>query len=448
MGRVAFHNSDSALSWALRLQAEGHDVLTYSPPDKRGVKDDRRVGDGLIPKARSREQWMQFGLDDPQTLWFFDSTNYGELADRLRATGKRVVGAGSFMDKLENDRGFGTAFAQKCGMQCPPERKFTSISGAIAWLKTNPKQAVGDGGWAWKPYQSLGCDCTVVAPDAATAIDELSNVMRRKGDTHTGIVQERIKGVALSTNRWYNGASFTGPFLGTLENKKLMNDNLGPSTGCSLNLVWMYQRAYPRIAEELCWDRLEDAFRRAHAPPGLYDANAIVNDDGAWFLEWTPRLGIDSELASQRGYTDLGEFLTRLATGRDVAELMDSDRIYLGVRLSVPPYPSEELSLEKSPAMGVSLRGIDGLWDKHFVAVGVSNGPHGYEVADPFGFVGMALVAGTDLKEMGAELMAFCESLRIRDLQYRTDVVDVLSKNLDELDTAGWPVMEVLDDAA
>lgn len=446
--RVAFHNADSALSWALRLQAEGHDVLSYSPPDKKGVKDDRRVGDGLIPKAASREQWMSFGLKDDTTLWFFDTTGFGELADRLRASGKRVVGGGTFMDKLENDRGFGTAFAQQCGMSCPPERKFTSISAAIAWLRTNPAQEIGDGGWAWKPYQSLGCDCTVVAPDAAAAIDELHNVMLRKGDNHTGIVQERIKGVALSTNRWYNGASFTGPFMGTLEKKKLMNEEKGPSTGCSFNLVWMYESPYPRIARNLNWERLEDHFRRVNAPPGLYDVNAIVNRHGAWFLEWTPRLGIDSELASQRGYENLGEFLQRLATGKDVTNLMDPDRLYLGVRLSVPPYPSEDISFEKSPAMGVAIRGIDGLWDKHFVAVGVSNGPYGYEVADPLGFVGMALVTGTDLDEMGEELMEFCESLRIRDLQYRTDVVDVITKDLEKMRKAGWPVREVLTDAA
>ena len=446
--RVAFHNSESSLSWALRLQAEGHDVLTYSPPDKKRVKDDRRVGNGLIPKAASREQWMSFGLKDDSTLWFFDCTGYGELADRLRNSGKRVVGGGTFMDKLENDRGFGTAFAEKCGMACPPERRFTSISAAIGWLRTNPEQEFGDGGWAWKPYQSLGCDCTVVAPDAASAIDELHNVMLRKGDNHTGIVQERIKGVALSTNRWYNGASFTGPYLGTLEKKKLMNGEKGPSTGCSLNLVWMYQSPHPKVARLLQWDRLEDHFRRIHAPPGLYDINAIVNRDGAWFLEWTPRLGFDSELVSQRGYANLGEFLLGLATGKDVTDLIDTDRNYLGVRLSVPPYPSEELPLEKSPAMGVAIRGIDGLWDKHFIAVGVANGPYGYEVADPFGFVGVAMTTGTDLDAMGAELMDFCGKLRIRDLQYRTDVVDVITKDLEKMDRTGWTVREVLDDAA
>jgi phosphoribosylamine-glycine ligase len=447
--RVAFHTKEmSSLAWAIRLKDEGHDVLVYTPPNSQRVKSNRRIGDGLVNKAISRDQWLGFGLDDPSTLWFFDCTDHGELADRLRATGKRVVGAGSFMDKLENDRGFGTAFAQRCGMQCPPERRFTSISGAIAWLKTNPRQQIGDGGWAWKPYQDLGPETSICVGSADEAIDELHNVMRRKGDTHTGIVQERINGVALSTARWFNGAGFTGPFEGTLEKKKLMNGDLGPATGCSLNLVWMYQQRYPRIAEALNWECFEDRLRQAQAPPGIYDINAIVNADGAWFLEHTPRLGIDAQLASQRAYEDLGEFLVRLATGKAVDELVDSDQNYLSVRLTVPPYPNDDFTLEQSPAMGVSIRGIDGLWDKHFVAVGVALGPHGYEVADPYGFVGVALTTGDDLGEMGDELMDCCKQLRIRGLQYRTDVVDVISTDLTKMDTTGWPVTEVLEDAA
>ena len=185
-----------------------------------------------------------------------------------------------------------------------------------------------------------------------------------------------------------------------------------------------------------------------HAPPGLYDINAIVNRDGAWFLEQTPRLGIDSELASQRGYDNLGEFLLRPGDGQRRRRADGLRPVYLGVRLTVPPYPSEDLPLEQSPAMGVAVRGIDGLWDKHFVAVGVANGPHGYEVADPFGFVGMALATGTDLDEMGDELMEFCEGLRIRGLQYRTDAVDAVTKDLEKMAKTGWTVTEVLDNAA
>lgn len=446
--RIAYHSEEMAtLSWARRLVDEGHDVLVYNPTDKGTRLDQQRhIGTGIVPLARSREEWMSHGMADPTTLWFFDCTDRGELADRLRRTGRRVVGAGSFMDRLENDRGFGTAFAKRCGITCPPERTFTKISSAIAWLKTNPQQESGDGGWAWKPNQHLGCDCTVVAKNAEECIAELTSIARSKGDTHTGIVQERIPGVAMSTNWWWNGNAFVGPALGTLEKKKLMNDDVGPSTGCALNLVWMYT-GYPKAALALQFERVGDAFRRVHAPPGLYDINAVFNRRGAWFLEWTPRLGIDSELASQRGITKLGAFLERLATGGDVTDLMDSNRNYLSIRLSVPPYPGDDLKLDKSPSMGVPVRGIDGLWDKHFVAVGIAKGSDGYEVADPNGFVGVALASGDYLKAMSREVLHFCKKLQIRGLQYRTDAADAIGEDLDFLSKTGWSITEV-DDAA
>lgn len=447
--RVAFHSKEMvSLSWARRMQDEGCEVLVYSPPNKERAKPNRKIGDGIVNKAISREQWLSWGMSDPQTLWFFDCTDHGELADRLRSTGKLVVGGGSFMDRLENDRAFGTAFAQQCGIQIPPERRFTTISAAMSFLKSNPKQLIGDGGWAWKPNQDLGCGCTIVARTADEALDELGNVQRRLGDSHTGIVQERIKGVALSTNRWYNGRAFVGPYIGTIEEKKLMNDDLGPSTGCSLDLGWFYREELPKAAQALRWPRIEAAFRAANAPPGLYDINAVHNRSGAWVLEWTPRLGIDSELVSQRGISNLSQFLWALATGGDVDKFFDIEKTYMGIRLSVPPYPNDDFSLEKSPAMGIAVRGVDGLWARHFVAVGIAKTPNGFEVADPFGFVGTVVTSGTDIDEMNDELLAFCKKLEIRDLQYRTDAAAIIGKDLDDLATSGWRSTPVLEDAA
>ena len=62
--------------------------------------------------------------------------------------------------------------------------------------------------------------------------------------------------------------------------------------------------------------------RRLKLPPDQRPAfDAVVNKQGAYFLEWTPRLGIDSELLSQRAITNLSELLVRLAHGRDVEDL-------------------------------------------------------------------------------------------------------------------------------
>ena len=105
----------SALPWAARLRAEGCDVSMYVVSSL-----ERRVGEGIVPLERNRDRWLAWGTTDPQTLWFFDCTSSdefdsGALADRLRATGRLVVGGGTFMDRLEKDRAFGCAIAAKVG---------------------------------------------------------------------------------------------------------------------------------------------------------------------------------------------------------------------------------------------------------------------------------------------------------------------------------------------
>jgi hypothetical protein len=144
----------------------------------------------------------------------------------------------------------------------------------------------------------------------------------------------------------------------------------------------------------------------------------------------------------------LGEFLSELATGKDITRLLDADKNYLSVRLSVPPYPGDDLKLDKSPAMGVMVRGIDGLWDKHFVAVGIASGPHGYEVADPIGFVGVAVASGDYLRAMSREILHFCKKLQIRGLQYRTDAAEAIGDDIEFLSKTGWTITEVNDAAA
>jgi hypothetical protein len=225
-----------------------------------------------------------------------------------------------------------------------------------------------------------------------------------------------------------------------------MNGEKGPATGCSLNLIWFYREKYPRIAAECHFEELGAWLRSKNAAPGLYDINAIVNAQGAWFLEWTPRLGIDSELTSQRAVTNLGEFIHALATGGEVEHMFDIDQVYCAVRLSVPPYPCEDkLVSGMKTALDVPVRGADGIWDKHFVAAGVAIGKTGLEIADPYGMVGIAMASGTSLKKCYDKVYAFLDKkLRISNLQYRTDAYDAVKKDLDEMKKAGWKSTSVL----
>ena len=431
-----------------RLQEEGNDVLTYI--DKENGKNSQHVGDGIINKTQSVFEWQQYARQ-PGTISVFDFVGRGEVADRLRGAGCFVVGAGEFCDKLENDRPFGEAFAEKHGIQAPPSYRFSTLTQAIAFLKKDPKQKNGDGGWAWKPNQDLGADSTWIDEDTESMLKWLQLCALPKfGDNHTCLLQEKIKGVAISTARWWNGRAWVGPYECTIEEKKMMAGDVGPSTGCMLNLVWYYT-GEPAIASELKFEELAATFRKNNAPPGIYDINAIVNRQGAWFLEWTPRFGYDSEATAQRGITNYSEFLSALVHGRDVDRYFDANKVYFGLRLTLPPYPLGAGDLKESlrPKLARTtpvLDGLDGLWGKVFVAEGLSMGPSGYFIDDASGHVGVAVAAGSSLTGCCDAIYAYLkDTLSIPNLQYRIDAEKIIQHDLDEMADLGWETTPVLD---
>jgi len=442
--RVAFYSHEaSAIAWARRLHDEGCDVLVYNE-----AQHAKKIGSGIVHLSPSKDTWLKWGLSDATTIFFFDDSSNdagAELAERLRRAGRRVIGAGKFMHRLEKDRAFGEQLARSVGILCPPTKEFSDISSVVAFLKTNPRQEFGDGGWAWKPNKSLGCSSTFVSKGNDDMLEFLSYAQRMWGNSVSCIIQERIPGVALSTGRWFNGKSFVGPYEGTIEEKKAWDGDKGPATGCSLCLVWFY-KGTPRVAEACKFAQLEALFRKNNAPPGLYDINAIVDKRGAWFLEWTPRLGIDSELNSQRGIRSLSQFLDNLESGKDVSALFNDRRCYTSVRVSVPPYPCDEEGVKDlKSALKVPVLGADGLWDKHFVMSGIALEKHGLEVVDPCGIVGVALADGTSLPGMCKRIYEYLkDGLRIANVQYRTDAYDIIKKDLVDMAKNGWTSTPVL----
>jgi len=435
--RVAYHTLEFlSLSWMRRLLEEGVEILVYC---KESLY--RRVGVGLVPISFNFDEWMKWGLADPNTLFFFDFTDDGELAERLRRSGKLVLGGGKFQDTLEQKREVGEDIAKQVGILCPPTTQFATVSESIAFLSSKPEQESGDGGWAWKPNKSLGCDTTLVTSDEDEMIRGLQHIQRQYGDNLKCIIQERIPGVALSTARWWNGTAWVGPYWATLEEKKFLNGDKGPATGCSLNTVWFYQEEEPEIARELKFAELESVFRSKNAAPGIYDINSIVNNEGAWFLEWTPRLGYDSEMTSQRGISNLGQLLWNVATGQGIDDLFDTSTIYHGLHVSVPPYPNYIAKLDnKSPALGIPVHGIDGFWDKYFVASGIAFDPsEGITVASPPGYVATIVCEGNSVTAGYDDIYDYIdEELQIQNLQYRTDAADNINKDLLQLKKYGW----------
>ena len=428
------------LSWTARLRDENCDVRHYILPSHQ-----REVGTNIVPKMDSLHQLLAWCKEKP-TIAMFYSSGMGKKsndvpigADEFRKAGIPTIGAGSFCDRLEKDRSFGEKIARVIGCKIPPTKEFSTLSQTIALAKT-----VGDEHWYFKSDKYLESDATY-GGSGEELVHYLEHLQEKYGNAIPNILQQKIKGVALSTACWWNGRSFVPPFEATIEHKKFMDGDIGPSTGCAFNAVWFYDSETPKVVQSLKWMALEGIFQRFDAPPGLYDINAIISEkDGeAYFLEWTPRCGWDSEATSHRLLEiPLCDFLARLSAGRLAEAPFSTKDIAYSFRLSVSPYPWEHNENAKKTCVGAPVYGVDGIWDGHFIGYSVAMNDEGnVYVADRNGLVGLSLATGKNLKALHDEALAYVkDELKGCSLQYRSDGASVIKRDAEGLKALGYDI--------
>jgi phosphoribosylamine---glycine ligase len=391
-----------------RVRNEGNEVKVWVSPEAYC----KSVGDGIIAKSGTWDELKAWSKEAPSVV-VFDSSGMGIQADEARRAGMLVLGGCSFGDRIEKDRAFGFKIAEAAGMQLPPYEEFSSFSEALSYCKGIKH------GIYFKPDRYLDSDATHGADNGELMAEYLEDLIHRYGGHGKCILQESIDGVALSTARWWNGTSFVGLYEGAYENKKLMNDNVGPSTGCSFNAVWHYDDEQPEMARLLNWEALEPIFRKNEASPGIYDANCMVDDDGnAWFLEWCGRMGYDSETTGARLIPDYGAHLYAIAAGKEPPEV--SNDFAYSIRAGVPPYPWEHgKQQQKGSPDGVAVHGTN---DERFVPYLLRKDGDMLVMAGSEGIVGLSCTTGDTLSEMHDEALEYLkEGLRVPGLEFRTD---------------------------
>ena len=114
---------------AWQVVKEGHNVK-FSIDDK-SCQD---IGNGFIPKTKN---WRA-ELDWADIVIFDDVLGHGKLAEKLRKTGKLVVGGTKYTDRLEDDRSFGQKELLRHGIKVLPYQEFNYFDDAIKFVKDHP----------------------------------------------------------------------------------------------------------------------------------------------------------------------------------------------------------------------------------------------------------------------------------------------------------------------
>ena len=267
-------------------------------------------------------------------LVLFDLTGRPKIAEEVISLGIPCIGDGDLNTQLEDDRLFGIEVMEECDINVPFYEQFNDIGAAKKFIKKTNKQYV------FKP--SGGQEQDTATTYVSKSSEDMLKYLDKLGSISKGvefILQEVVQGTEISTEAWFNGHDFF--FInGTLEEKKFMEGNKGPNTGCAGNLVWIYDQINPPAIFKEGLRKLKD-FLQQYNYRGMVDLNTIVSDNKIYGLEWTPRFGYDASATIFSCLDNcLGDFMGAIASGAE-PELNYNNSYAAAIRLSIPPYPTE-----------------------------------------------------------------------------------------------------------
>lgn len=418
--KILLVSKDGVGAWfTLRLMDEGHDVDYYLLDNKY-----ENVLRGIAPEPFFKKP--DFGKYD---LVVFDVTGNPELAEESRLL-TPTLGDSEFATCLEDDRQFGISTMEQVGINVPPYEMFSSLDEARRFVEKTNKRYV------FKPFTE-GEEQSSAATYVSESAEDLLKYFEKLGSMTHGVdflLQEVVHGVECSIEGWFNGEDFY--FVNaTIEEKKFMNANKGPNTGCAGNLVWCFGSEPALFTQGL--GRMKD-FLRENDFRGMIDLNTIVSDRKIYGLEWTPRFGYDASstiFSLYRG--DLGKFWHDIASGNQPIDDPITGEFAAAVRMSIPPYPSE---VEGEHPDGVPIQGLE--------PEDITEGCYMYDaMLDEDDELVTAGVSGFVASPIGRAISidaAFCnvhdklKKIKIPDAQYRTDVKKSTEARYLQLQRNGW----------
>jgi phosphoribosylamine--glycine ligase len=403
------------------MSSEGHDVSAI-------VSEERYAEalKGLVTVMPGNEVYKASTYD----MVVFDATGMGKQADAAREE-VPTIGDSTLADTLENDRVFALDFMQKCGLQVAPWEQFSDPADAIRFIKQRKTRLV------FKPVGEQDDKSTTYVSRSAEDMLRYFDVLFRTAKVSEFVLQEYVEGTEVSAEVYINAAGYYA-LNATLETKKLMNGDLGPNTGCSGSLCWMFSDKSPLFEKGLkkCIEPLQEM-----GYVGPLDLNCIVNESGVWALEFTPRFGYDATaLLTRLLPVSFADFLYAVASNQTVPDLSSKHSFCASVRISIPPYPNEGLP-DKFIKAGVPIESLKEKNLDRFFIYDVrkrEEGSDDLESAGLCGWIGSPMAVGETIGAAFDGCENMLKEVRVPNGQYRTDVRDNTAKRYLALREGGW----------
>ena len=428
------------LDLAYRAAEAGHEVQWWQKPGEGGQQP--RDGEGF-PGLVKVKDWPKAMLWVGKTGLVVNMFNDREVTaklDKWRPLSWRIFGPSVKSMALEHNRGLGMKLFEKFGFEVPEYQTFATLDECLkyAWKCQDPMvlKPMGD-----EEDKSL----TYVAHDPADLVSFLE-ALKARGAKVKGqlMLQQKVDLLMeLGVSAWLGPNGFSAAHNVSVEYKKLMNENYGPSTGEMGDLT----KYYTDTAESVLSDhllRFEDMLvEMGHV--GDFAIGGAVTKQGKYVpFEVSARFGYPEIFAFLHCHRcDPIEWMNDVVDGHDSLEVDERPAICLV--MAKPPYPAP--TKDHTEAVGSVITGIEEVWEYVSpAAMMIEEGPcwrSGKIVKEPVyktsgPYVCTVTAQGSDVHDAIAEAYAVADRIKYQDRILRTDIGRDLEKLIPKAKALGF----------
>ena len=275
---------------ALKIQNEGINIFLAEKRNSNILK-------GTIKRIPYADR-LEFSKECDLVI-YEDKSNHGEVQE-LRKQGISVLGGSKLSDKLELDRMWGNKIAKQCGIKVPEMLPFTDFKEMATFIKERK------GKWVLKQCGKIdeikGLSFVAKMDNSEDLLDFLPLLEKNwvEGIKPDFVLQEKVEGHEFAIGSFFNGKEFMKDGEGqelceeNFEHKALFPGGLGESTGEQYTIQKMVRAKDSKLFMETL-DKCRELLK-AIDYRGDFDINCIINEKGAYFLEFTPRMGVPSTI--------------------------------------------------------------------------------------------------------------------------------------------------------
>lgn len=420
----------SFLDFAMRAEAQGHEVRWFLGPDKLAGGGRYTVGDGLVNKVRDFRPHMAWA----DIILNSDNSKYTHELEGYRARGFPLFCPNLECTAWEIDRMRGQEVLEECGIKCLESVEFSRYDEAIKYQLANL-----DKRFVCKPCADVNKALSYVSKCPADMLFMLEHWKKTIKLQSKFIFQEFFPGIEMAVGGWMGRDGFSKYYLENFEFKKLMNDDKGVNTG-EQGTVMRYV-TQSKLAEQVLLP-LEPALIRC-GYTGYIDVAVMIGEDGTIApLEFTSRHGWPLFQIQQALHPDVANWMLDLLNGRDTFE--PSTDIAVGVVVTMPEFPYSHLV--RAEVTGFPVWGINAgnRYNIHPAEMMLGEGYNEKGQKEPMLVSAgdyLLIATGTASTVSRAKKRAYgvIDQLEIPNSpMYRTDIGDRLEKQLPKLQRLGF----------